>query len=53
MLFRKAVLGLNPVYFSWVKRKLHTEFQLPILLRSGSFMVGDSDKKGKSKVSMK
>ena len=31
---------------------MHTEFQLPLLLRSGSFMVGETTKRQK-KVSMK
>ena len=29
--------------------RLHAEFQLPILLRSGSFMVGDKKEKEKKK----
>ena len=38
------------ISFSWVEIRLHTEFQLPMLLRSGSFMVGDNNnKKGKKK----
>ena len=49
MLFRSAAVGLNPIQavsFSWVEIRLHTEFQLPMLLRSGSFMVGDKATKG-------
>ena len=46
-------LSLNPnfflhISFSWVEIRVHTEFQLPMLLRSGSFMVGET-KKGKQK----
>ena len=35
----------------WFEIRLHTEFQLPMLLRSGSFMVGD--KQQTKQVSMK
>ena len=35
---------------SWVEIRLHAEFQLPMLLRSGRFMVGEATKK---QVSMK
>jgi hypothetical protein len=38
------------ISFSWVEIRLHTECQLPMLLRSGSLMVRD-DKK--AKLSMK
>ena len=38
------------ISFSWVETRLHTEFQRPMLLRSGSFMVGETKK---AKVSMK
>ena len=34
------------IYFSWVEIRLHTEFELPMLLRSGGFMVGDTKKAG-------
>ena len=42
--------GGNPdfflhISFSWVEIRLHTEFQLPMLLRSGSFMVVDKKKR--------
>ena len=52
--------GGNPnfflrIFFSWVEIRLPTEFQLPMLLRSGSFMVGETNKKKakKRQVSMK
>ena len=41
----------NPISLSWVELRLHTEFQLPMLLKSGSFMVGDKQKR--QQVSMK
>ena len=40
------------ISFSLVKIRLHTEFQLPMLLRSGSFMVGDN-KQDKANVLLK
>jgi hypothetical protein len=39
------------IYFSLVEIRLHAEFQLPMLLRSGRFMVGATN--NKAKVSMK
>ena len=30
------------IFFSWVEIRLHTKVQLPRLLRSGSFIVGDT-----------
>jgi hypothetical protein len=33
------------ISFSWVEIRMHTEFQLSMLLRSGSFMVGETTKK--------
>ena len=38
------------ISFSWVEIRLHAEFQLPMLLRIGSFMVGDK-KQTKTKTS--
>ena len=30
------------ISFSWVEIRLHVKFQLPMLLRSGRFMVGEA-----------
>ena len=57
MTFQYSFLFLFPnfflhISFSWVEIRLHTECQLPMVLRSGSFMVGETTKRPK-KVSMK
>ena len=57
LLIRFKLIYINAVFHfflhissSWVELRLHAEFQLLILLRSGRFMVGD---KIKAKHSMK
>ena len=49
-----ASFRVNPIDFSssWVERSLHAKFELPMLPRSGSSMVGDKKKKKAKQVSV-